>query len=90
MTRFCKYCGKEFEPKKANHVFCSDGCRRDFHKKEAKERVKKYHLEYGFLRQDKFNLKFPCDKYNELDIPIDMCLNCEPKMCKHDLFLKEG
>lgn len=40
MIKICKYCGKEFEPKKSNQIYCTDMCRWGAYSKKSYEKIR--------------------------------------------------
>ena len=41
MQKFCKYCGREFEPKSVNRLYCSTRCRIAANNAKQRKRPKK-------------------------------------------------
>lgn len=46
MTKTCKICGREFEPKAPNGLYCSAECRKKQHRLDYENWKRRYNSEY--------------------------------------------
>lgn len=46
MTKICKICGREFEPKAPNGLYCSVECQKKRHRLDCESWKRRYNAEY--------------------------------------------
>ena len=58
----CKYCNKEFKPKRKGNVFCSQTCNRNYWSKKNKDKVLKSRRDYK--KNNPYRIKEQSKKYD--------------------------
>jgi len=54
MEKQCEHCRKDFVPPHFNSKYCSISCKRSFHSKKYRERIKRYNRKYYAENTDKY------------------------------------